>query len=77
MPGGSNTTSARISPVQSDVEEEDDRPRFRLCMMGESQVGKTSLVSQCLTSDYMNTYDASLGNYLLFLFLFTLFYDII
>jgi len=28
--------------------------------MGESQVGKTSLVSQCLTSDYMNTYDASL-----------------
>ena len=24
-------------------------------------MGKTSLVSQCLTSDYMNTYDASLG----------------
>ena len=60
MPGGSNTTSARVSPVQSDVEE-DERLKFRVCMMGESQVGKTSLVSQCLTSDYMNTYDASLG----------------
>ena len=26
-----------------------------------SQVGKSSLVSQCITSDYINTYDASLG----------------
>ena len=25
------------------------------------QVGKSSLVSQCITSDYINTYDASLG----------------
>eukprot|EP00090_Calanus_glacialis_P024886 TRINITY_DN38619_c0_g1_i2.p1 TRINITY_DN38619_c0_g1~~TRINITY_DN38619_c0_g1_i2.p1 ORF type:complete len:639 (+),score=153.67 TRINITY_DN38619_c0_g1_i2:48-1964(+) len=61
MPGGSNTTSARVSPVQSDIEE-DDQPKFRVCLMGESQVGKTSLVSQCLTSDYMNTYDASLDD---------------
>ena len=30
-------------------------------MMGASAVGKTAIVSQCLTSDYMNTYDASLG----------------
>ena len=60
MPGGSNTTSARASPVQSDIEE-DEQSKFRVCMMGESQVGKTSLVSQCLTSDYMNTYDTSLG----------------
>ena len=49
-----------MSPVPSDLEE-DERAKFRVCLMGESQVGKTSLVSQCLTSDYMNTYDASLG----------------
>ena len=30
--------------------------------MGESQVGKTALVSQFQTSDFLNTYDASLGN---------------
>ena len=29
--------------------------------MGESQVGKTSLVSQFLSSEFLNTYDASLG----------------
>ena len=54
-------TSTHVSPVPCDLEEEDNRLKFRVCMMGESQVGKTSLVSQCLTSDYMNTYDASLG----------------
>ena len=37
-------------------------PRFRVCLMGESQVGKTALVSQFQTSDFLNTYDASLGN---------------
>jgi hypothetical protein len=34
---------------------------FRTCLLGSASVGKTSLVTQCLTSDYMNTYDASLG----------------
>ena len=46
-----------------DNEEEREQLRFRVCLMGESQVGKTSLVSQFLTSEYMNTYDASLGTY--------------
>jgi GTPase SAR1 family protein len=35
---------------------------YRTCLLGSASVGKTSLVTQCLTSDYMNTYDASLGN---------------
>lgn len=30
-------------------------------MMGDAGVGKTALVSQFMTSEYMNTYDASLG----------------
>ena len=36
-------------------------PKYRVCIIGAAAVGKTSLVSQCLTSDFMNTYDASLG----------------
>ena len=52
----SDSNSARASPGP-----ELESPRFRVCMMGESQVGKTSLVSQFLTSDFLNTYDASLG----------------
>lgn len=30
-------------------------------MMGDSGVGKTALVSQFMTSEYMHVYDASLG----------------
>ena len=66
-------TNSRASPLPSDAEaqamddneEEREQLRFRVCLMGESQVGKTSLVSQFLTSEYMNTYDASLGTYYL------------
>ena len=65
-------TNSRVSPLPSDAEaqamddnEEREQLRFRVCLMGESQVGKTSLVSQFLTSEYMNTYDASLGTYYL------------
>lgn len=35
--------------------------RYRVVMMGDAGVGKTALVSQFMTSEYMNTYDASLG----------------
>ena len=57
-------TSTHVSPVPCDLEEEDNRLKFRVCMMGDAQVGKTSLVTQCLTSEYMNTYDASMGKLL-------------
>lgn len=33
----------------------------RVVMMGDSGVGKTALVSQFMTSEYMHVYDASLG----------------
>lgn len=36
-------------------------PKYRVVLLGDSGVGKTALVSQFMTSEYMNTYDASLG----------------
>nr|XP_022913933.1 uncharacterized protein LOC111424575 isoform X1 [Onthophagus taurus] len=41
--------------------EEIEVPKYRVVMLGDSGVGKTALVSQFMTSEYMNTYDASLG----------------
>lgn len=35
--------------------------RYRVSVLGENDTGKTALVSQFLTSEYINTYDASLG----------------
>lgn len=35
--------------------------RYRVVMLGDSGCGKTALVSQFMTSEYMHTYDASLG----------------
>ena len=34
---------------------------LQVVLLGESGVGKTALVSQFMTSEYMNTYDISLG----------------
>lgn len=35
--------------------------KYRVVLLGDSGVGKTALVSQFMTSEYINTYDASLG----------------
>jgi GTPase SAR1 family protein len=35
--------------------------KYRVSMLGLNDTGKTALVKQFLTSEYMNTYDASLG----------------
>jgi Rad/Gem-related GTP binding protein 1 len=37
--------------------------KYRVVLLGDAGVGKTALVSQFMTSEYMNTYDASLGKY--------------
>lgn len=42
--------------------EEREIPKYRVVLLGESGVGKTALVSQFMTSEYMNTYDASLDD---------------
>ena len=58
--------STSISPSVSTMRmEEDVHPNMRVCMVGDAQVGKTSLVSQFVTSEHMKDFDASLGMYLL------------
>ncbi|CAH1640625.1 unnamed protein product [Spodoptera littoralis] len=37
-------------------------PKYRVVLLGDAGVGKTALVSQFMTSEYMNTYDASLDD---------------
>lgn len=37
--------------------------RYRVVLFGDAGTGKTALVSQFMTSEYMHTYDASLGKF--------------
>ncbi|CAB0002334.1 unnamed protein product [Nesidiocoris tenuis] len=68
-----NSTNSKISPLSpwqgsccsqtTDVSTETfDIARYRVVLLGDSGVGKTALVSQFMTSEYMNTYDASLDD---------------
>ena len=53
-----------ISTGQREAEEEEEEKpamKYRIPLLGANNTGKTALVSQFLTSEYMNTYDASLG----------------
>jgi hypothetical protein len=50
-------------------EFEDGLSRYRVVMLGAGSVGKSALVEQFMTSEYINTYDASLGGLLLLLLL--------
>ncbi|ODM93007.1 GTP-binding protein ryh1 [Orchesella cincta] len=40
---------------------EDVKLKYRVVLLGESGVGKSALVRQFMTSEYINTYDMSLG----------------
>ncbi|XP_053980370.1 uncharacterized protein LOC128877249 isoform X1 [Hylaeus volcanicus] len=51
---------AADSTESDEIEEE--IPKYRVVLLGDSGVGKTALVSQFMTSEYMNTYDASLDD---------------
>ena len=57
----SNEVSVEEEYEEIQEESEDTVEKIRVCMMGDNGVGKTALVSQFLTSDYIDTYDASLG----------------
>lgn len=58
---GSAYQTVDSSPLGS-PEEEPASPMHRVVMLGDSGVGKTALVSQFMTSEYMNTYDVSLDD---------------
>ncbi|KAG4069698.1 hypothetical protein HA402_002277, partial [Bradysia odoriphaga] len=51
-----------LPPSPTDSDAEPPPPRLRVVMMGDSGVGKTALVSQFMTSEYMHIYDASLDD---------------
>ncbi|XP_055853796.1 dentin sialophosphoprotein isoform X4 [Episyrphus balteatus] len=57
--GYANVDSIPPSP-DTDDSEPPPPPRYRIVMLGDAGVGKTALVSQFMTSEYMHTYDASL-----------------
>ena len=63
MLGYSTSTSARMSPIMMDMDMDCNQDKMRVCMMGDAKVGKSSLVSQFLTSEHMNTFDSSLGQF--------------
>ncbi|XP_011634309.1 uncharacterized protein LOC105425295 isoform X2 [Pogonomyrmex barbatus] len=52
--------SGQGGSTDSDIEE--SISKYRVVLLGDSGVGKTALVSQFMTSEYMNTYDASLDD---------------
>ncbi|OAD61266.1 hypothetical protein WN48_02582 [Eufriesea mexicana] len=45
----------------TESEEIEEVSKYRVVLLGDSGVGKTALVSQFMTSEYINTYDASLA----------------
>ncbi|XP_050671471.1 uncharacterized protein LOC126969896 isoform X2 [Leptidea sinapis] len=45
-----------------DEDDLDPIAKYRVVLLGDAGVGKTALVSQFMTSEYMNTYDASLDD---------------
>ncbi|XP_036330114.1 uncharacterized protein LOC118742273 isoform X5 [Rhagoletis pomonella] len=59
--GYANVDSVPSSPDDSESLEPPPPPRYRIVMLGDSGVGKTALVNQFMTSEYMHTYDASLA----------------
>lgn len=61
--GGSARTSATCS-LASSRESSTSNPGhqpYRVLMLGGTAVGKSSLVSQFMTSEYLHAYDTSIG----------------
>ncbi|KZC14148.1 PREDICTED: uncharacterized protein LOC107192219 [Dufourea novaeangliae] len=59
---GSCCSGQGVAADSTESDEIDEIPKYRVVLLGDSGVGKTALVSQFMTSEYMNTYDASLDD---------------
>ena len=54
----------RVSEFDDGSEgDNEENQKLRVCIAGHFGVGKTALVSQFMSSEYMNTYEKSLGKY--------------
>jgi hypothetical protein len=62
FPSSAADTMAAWSNASEEEPMGEEDQKFRVCILGHNGTGKTALVNQFLTSEYMNTYDASLGN---------------
>ncbi|KAL6434947.1 hypothetical protein ACFW04_005244 [Cataglyphis niger] len=72
LPGENSNVSGEKSPFEgsccsgqdasTDSDIEETISKYRVILLGDSGVGKTALVSQFMTSEYINTYDASLDD---------------
>ena len=64
--GPSGCASGERTPVgggacaEEELKVKEGVSRYRVCLLGSNGAGKTAIVNQFLTSEYMNTYDASL-----------------
>lgn len=58
---GSCCSGQGVGADSTESEEMEEVSKYRVVLLGDSGVGKTALVSQFMTSEYINTYDASLG----------------
>ncbi|XP_032572654.1 uncharacterized protein LOC6609811 isoform X1 [Drosophila sechellia] len=58
--GYANVDSLPATPDDSENLDPPPPARYRVVMLGDAGVGKTALVNQFMTSEYMHTYDASL-----------------
>ena len=66
---GSVRTSAECS-LASSRESSTTTVPYKVVMLGSAGVGKSSLISQFMTSEYLHAYDTSLGEFIKSLLLF-------
>ncbi|XP_017878812.1 uncharacterized protein LOC108624199 [Ceratina calcarata] len=59
---GSCCSGQGVGADSIESEEMEEIPKYLVVMLGDSEVGKTALVSQFMTSEYINTYDSSLDD---------------